>query len=118
LEVYSPVTNQPDPPAFRTQPFPVSGTLVDAQAALEECFFLGLRLNRGISLADISEKFGSGALNGYQPIIAELIADGLLDDAGNRLHLTPRGRLLSNEVFGRFLRDEAVHHGDTEARTR
>jgi coproporphyrinogen III oxidase-like Fe-S oxidoreductase len=32
-----------------------------------------------------------------------LIADGLLTITGNRLHLTPRGVLLSNEVFSEFV---------------
>ncbi len=79
-------------------------TLVDAQAALEESFFLGLRLNSGISLPELRSRFGETVLDGYRPIIAELIEAGLLQSDTDRVHLTPRGRLLSNEVFGRFLK--------------
>ena len=35
--------------------------------------------------------------------MAELAAAGLLHIEGNVIRLTPRGRLLSNEVFERFL---------------
>jgi coproporphyrinogen III oxidase-like Fe-S oxidoreductase len=44
-------------------------------------------------------------LESYRPIIAELAEAGLLQSAADRLCLTARGRLLSNEVFGRFLKD-------------
>jgi len=80
-------------------------TLIDPQAALEESLFLGLRLNYGISLRELQKQFGEGMLESYRPIIAELAEAGLLQSAADRLCLTARGRLLSNEVFGRFLKD-------------
>ena len=85
-----------------------SRTLVDRKAALEESFFLGLRLNRGVSLDDLRARFGDAAIDDYVPVIAELTDAGLLGSApspewGSRIRLTPRGRLLSNEVFERFL---------------
>ena len=83
-----------------------SRTFVDRQAALEESFFLGLRLNRGLSLPKLRARFGDTLMDGYTPILAELIADGLLQQIADRVKLTPRGRLLSNEVFARFLREE------------
>jgi oxygen-independent coproporphyrinogen-3 oxidase len=82
-----------------------SRTLVDGQAALEESFFLGLRLNRGVSVEEFGCHFGSAAMDNYQAIIDELVEAALLERSSNRLHLTPRGRLLSSEVFERFLRD-------------
>ncbi len=92
----------------RTEQLKVSRTLVDERAAVEESFFLGLRLNRGVSLEDLRQRFGSAAIDGYQPIIDELIEAGLLETSGLRLRLTPRGRLLSNEVFERFLAEDEV----------
>lgn len=80
-------------------------TLIDEQAAVEESFFLGLRLNRGISLEALRSRFGATAIDGYQATINELAETGLLERSSNRLRLTSRGRLLSNEVFERFLRD-------------
>jgi len=106
----------------RIQQLTCSRTLVDRQAALEESFFLGLRLNRGVSLAQLRGEFGETAIADYAPVIAELVEGGLLervddrlkpspvhpktaDEWGTRLRLTSRGRLLSNEVFARFLRE-------------
>ena len=82
-----------------------SRTLVDRQAALEESFFLGLRLNRGISLHELQRQFGEEVLESDRSIVAELLDAALLHEVGDRLRLTARGRLLSNEVFGRFLKD-------------
>ena len=80
-----------------------SRTLVDRQAALEESFFLGLRMNRGISFAALQQHFGSDVVERYVPIIAELLEAELLERTAAGIRLTARGRLLSNEVFARFL---------------
>ncbi len=80
---------------------------VSAEQALEESFFLGLRLNHGIDLERLREQFG-GTAEKFSVIIDELEAEGLLQRAGERLQLTPRGRLLSNEVFGRFILNPAT----------
>jgi oxygen-independent coproporphyrinogen-3 oxidase len=82
---------------------PPSRTEVTAAAALEEAFFLGLRLTQGVDLRQIAEEFGEDALAGVRPVIAELVEDGLLQRAEQTVRLTERGRLLSNEVFQRFL---------------
>jgi oxygen-independent coproporphyrinogen-3 oxidase len=75
---------------------------VDAEQALEESFFLGLRLNRGVDLGCLRELFGDAA-DKFGATIDELVEDGLLIRTGENLRLTNRGRLLSNEVFGRFI---------------
>jgi oxygen-independent coproporphyrinogen III oxidase len=82
---------------------PLQRTLVSTDAALEETFFLGLRLNRGVNLARIAEEFGQPALVPLQPIITDLEKQKLLDRSENFIRLTKRGRLLSNEVFQHFL---------------
>jgi oxygen-independent coproporphyrinogen III oxidase len=82
---------------------PVARTVVSQAAALEESFFLGLRLNRGVSLGDITATFSQQAVDAVSFEIAELVADGLLRSDGVFIRLTPRGRLLSNDVFQRFL---------------
>jgi oxygen-independent coproporphyrinogen III oxidase len=62
----------------------------------EERFFVGLRLTQGIQpLAEECLKF-------EQPI-QRFIADGLLARDGERLRLTDRGVLFSNEVFAEFI---------------
>jgi oxygen-independent coproporphyrinogen-3 oxidase len=76
---------------------------VTQQDALEESFFLGLRLNRGVSLAALEQQFGMGMVRALYRVIEETIGDGLLERSGENIRLTTRGRLLSNEVFERFL---------------
>jgi oxygen-independent coproporphyrinogen-3 oxidase len=80
---------------------------VSAEQALEERFFLGLRLNRGVDLERLRSEFGDGA-DKFRASIHELVEDGLLIRSGENLRLTNRGRLLSNEVFGRFIAEERL----------
>jgi oxygen-independent coproporphyrinogen-3 oxidase len=82
---------------------PLEKTAVTRATALEETFFLGLRLNRGVDLRQIAEKFGCEAVAQVFPTIKHLESDGLLDASCNIVRLTPRGRLLSNEVFQAFI---------------
>jgi oxygen-independent coproporphyrinogen-3 oxidase len=76
---------------------------VDRAAELEEAWFLGLRLVEGLSLTLLRVEFGEATVAAFDDVIAELVADGLLAREGERVALTMRGRMLSNEVFGRFL---------------
>jgi len=114
---------------------PRTVTPVSEQAAIEENFFLGLRLNRGIDVehllagGEVWDGYGEGhdfsrAISGgentalaaegtplshpafWEPAIRDCVQDGLLEHHGTLLRLTARGRLLSNEVFARFLMDE------------
>jgi oxygen-independent coproporphyrinogen-3 oxidase len=75
---------------------------VTAAQAVEESFFLGLRLNRGVSLDQTTQNFGV-AVAKFEPVIEDLVADGLLDRRESTLRLTLRGRLLSNDVFEKFI---------------
>jgi oxygen-independent coproporphyrinogen-3 oxidase len=114
LEDYSAAGKGEGPLAARKRQLRASRTIVNAQAALEESFFLGLRMNRGISLGELREQFGNEAVNRYHAVIVELIADRLIEEEGKRLRLSGRGRLLSNDVFARFLQEE-TNHIDTAA---
>jgi len=104
LEIYSEAGNQPDPLGARIQQLRLSQTLIDGEAALEESFFLGLRMNRGIRLREIADRFGEAALHELDPALWDLAQAGLLERDHDRVRLTSRGRLLSNEVFARFIR--------------
>jgi oxygen-independent coproporphyrinogen-3 oxidase len=70
---------------------------------MAETMILGLRLGEGISFEQFEKRYGEDASSKYGAVLAEVHGLGLveLDDLGVRL--TPRGRLLSNEVFWRFL---------------
>jgi oxygen-independent coproporphyrinogen III oxidase len=84
-------------------------TAVSRRAALEESFFLGLRLTAGISRRELAVKFGEEAVASARPVVAELVEDGLMEQRGDFVCLTVRGRLISNEVFEKFiLADEIV----------
>ncbi len=83
-------------------------TVVSHRAAFEESFFLGLRLNRGVSLREIAAKSGEAAVDSARPIVAELVESGLMEQEEDVVWLTSRGRLLSNEVFQRFILAEEV----------
>ena len=78
-------------------------TPVSPTEALEEAWFLGLRLNDGVSLADIAREFGESAIAAYQPILNEAQRQGLMEYDEHRARLTPKGRLFANDVFQRFL---------------
>jgi oxygen-independent coproporphyrinogen-3 oxidase len=78
-------------------------TSVSRADELEEEFFLGLRLNRGVDVHEIAASFGHEAIDNLWPSIKQLIADGLLLQDRDSIRLTARGRLLSNEVFQAFL---------------
>jgi oxygen-independent coproporphyrinogen-3 oxidase len=82
---------------------PLKRIAVNRQAALEERFFLGLRLNRGVDLQAVSSDFGDDASARFSETIGDLVSAGLLERQGSVIRLTTRGRLLSNEVFERFL---------------
>jgi oxygen-independent coproporphyrinogen-3 oxidase len=141
---------------------------VSALTAIEESFFLGLRLNRGIDLerlrSEFSSEFGAASFLNmnchpdpelvegegpavfqqsaktphprrnreghdfsrttnvgestvvlaaeaspvatWESAIRQCVEDGLLEQQGAKVRLTARGRLLSNEVFARFLTEE------------
>ncbi|MBA3914524.1 MAG: radical SAM family heme chaperone HemW, partial [Acidobacteriales bacterium] len=85
---------------------PVERTPVSRVAALEESFFLGLRLTRGVDLDEVAAEFGGEVVESLATEIGELVDEGLLTREGSRIALTSRGRMLSNEVFARFLVDQ------------
>ena len=82
-------------------------TPVPAQAALEEAFFLGLRLNAGVDLKKLAADFSESAVDSFTGTISGCVDLGLLECKGDVIRLTGRGRLLSNEVFERFILDPA-----------
>ncbi len=78
-------------------------TPISWEAALEETLFLGLRLNRGVDMDEVARKFGTGCVSQMQGVVDECVSDGLIKRQESRINLSSRGRLLSNEVFERFI---------------
>ncbi len=82
---------------------PLTKTPVSPQSALEETFFLGLRLAEGVNLEQVAADFGEPAVRSLAMAISECMELRLLERQGDWIRLTKRGRLLSNEVFERFI---------------
>ena len=73
---------------------------------LQEALFMGLRLRRGIDLAELGERFGVDLADRYGARLDPYLKAGLLDEARyreGRLALTRRGQLLANEVLAVFV---------------
>ena len=75
---------------------------IPQQLEMSETMMLGLRLSQGVNLQAFSERFGVTLQAVYGDQIEELISWGLLKEQDKSLTLTPRGKLLGNEVFLRF----------------
>ena len=73
------------------------------RAELEEAWFLGLRLNEGVSLGQLREEFGAESVDAFLPALLELGDAGLIGMGAETVWLTKRGKLLSNEVFRAIL---------------
>ncbi len=71
--------------------------------AASEFIFLGLRLTRGVDLKDFETRFGFNLANKYAAELENLKEMDLIETAENRLRLTGRGFLFSNEVFAAFV---------------
>lgn len=78
-------------------------TPVSSEGVLQEAFFLGLRLNQGVDLRALEQEFGENQAGAYRQSISALVDAGLLETDGSTIRLTARGRMLSNEVFERFI---------------
>jgi len=87
---------------------PLKRTAVSSGGSLEESFFLGLRLNRGVNIQELIAKFGDEAIENTRATISELVEGELMQRQGDFVCLTSRGRLLSNEVFERFILADEV----------
>ncbi len=70
---------------------------------LEEGWFLGLRRNVGVSIPDLQAEFGREAVEPSLDVVRRLEKEELFHVEQNRVRLTDRGRLLSNDVFAEFL---------------
>ncbi len=77
---------------------------IDRATEVAETMILGLRLiEEGVSFDGFARRFGERLESVYESELGELEALGLLEVTTERVRLTPRGRLLGNEVFERFL---------------
>lgn len=72
---------------------------------MAEAMFLGLRLVEGVRWDDLRVRLGSDPRQRYAQELSELVSLGLLQVDAESAKLTPRGQLLGNQVFVRFVPD-------------
>jgi len=90
-------------------PFPLSPAVVNhhnltRRDDMGEFMMTGLRLTReGISSIEFESRFGTRLEDVYGREVEELTRLGLIERDVARLRLTPRGRLLGNQVFMKFV---------------
>lgn len=77
----------------------VERTTLDEDDLRSESIFLGLRVMSGINLQTYEQRFGQDLCEEYNGELDRLRAAGLVEIDDEVLRLTPRGALLSNEVF-------------------
>jgi oxygen-independent coproporphyrinogen-3 oxidase len=77
---------------------------VDRRTEMQETMMVGLRLvEEGVSAQVFETRFGESLTSAFSKEIDGLVRSGLLEWAGERLRLTPRGRMLGNRVFSEFV---------------
>jgi oxygen-independent coproporphyrinogen-3 oxidase len=69
----------------------------------EEAIFLGLRLTQGVDLSQFKKKFGFDLQDRFEREIEYLKEGELIELTPSHIRLTPKGWMLSNEVFTEFL---------------
>jgi len=96
-------TTSDDLTAYLGASQPLETTWHSPASQLEEAWFLGLRLNAGVRVADLQSEFGLSAVTPALEVVSRLAEEGLLLSEGGVVRLTARGQLLSNDVFQEFL---------------
>jgi oxygen-independent coproporphyrinogen-3 oxidase len=82
----------------------VAPEILGEATARGEASFLALRTAAGLDARRFADEFGAPPRAFYAAAIDELVAAGLLEEGcGGSLRLTPRGFLLSDTVFERFV---------------
>jgi oxygen-independent coproporphyrinogen-3 oxidase len=69
----------------------------------KDALIMGLRLVEGVDLRSLGERYRIDCSTFLQDTVADLEQADLLCRNADNLRLTPRGRLLSNVVFSRWV---------------
>jgi oxygen-independent coproporphyrinogen-3 oxidase len=79
---------------------------IEITLEMGETMMMGLRLlEEGVAHDQFRRRFGVTLAEQYALELENLVGLGLLVDNGEQVRLSERGRLLGNQVFGRFLPD-------------
>jgi oxygen-independent coproporphyrinogen III oxidase len=100
-------TNTDDLKAYLDGPQSPETAWLSPERQHEEAWFLGLRLNEGVSVPALREEFSNQMVAHALEVVESLAERGLLSFDGETARLTARGRMLSNDVFQEFLESAA-----------
>ncbi len=98
-----PLPTRLDAEALAAIPVVDSVETIDRRLEMGETMMMGLRLDAGITDGEFAERFGESARAAFGDTVRDMVEAGLLETADGCVKLTPRGRLLGNEVFSRFV---------------
>jgi oxygen-independent coproporphyrinogen-3 oxidase len=93
--------------AYLEGPQPPETAWLSPERQHEEAWFLGLRLNDGVSVSALRQEFGNQLVARALDVVEPLTERGLLIFDGETGRLTASGRMLSNDVFQEFLEFQA-----------
>lgn len=96
-------TTSDDIAAYLGGPQPAEIAWLSPERQYEEAWFLGLRMNAGVGIGALRHEFGRERVARALALVAQLADAGLVASEGKTVRLTPRGRMLSNDVFQQFL---------------
>ena len=106
------VADRPIARLIREMPVVESVEHINRRLEMAETLMLGLRLDSGVENAAFARRFGVTPADAYRDTVEELQTAGLLALTEGCVRLTARGRLLGNEVFGRFFVDDGRRERD------
>jgi oxygen-independent coproporphyrinogen-3 oxidase len=100
--------NLADPKGYQqcwesARPAWIEAEALERERAFREAVIMGLRLMAGLDLADLSDRFGIDLQEHYGETLAQLLAKGLLELAGQRLRLTARALPVANQVLAELV---------------
>lgn len=75
--------------------------LTKPQSLTDFCY-TSLRLNEGLSVEKLVQKFGSKTKDLVEGLAADPLKRGFMELSAGYLKLTPRGRLISNQLYEKF----------------
>ena len=96
-------TTTDDLKAYLDGPQPPETAWLSPERRHEEAWFLGLRLNCGVSVSALQQEFGNRMVARALETVARLGERELLRYDNEVVRLTAHGRMLSNDVFQEFL---------------
>lgn len=100
--------NTPDVPQYikgmaKKKPVLSEASIISSGEGLAERMILGLRMNQGVDMAQVSDEFGVNVEKRYADKIVSLLGKKLIERRGDIIRLTKLGMDFANLVFIEFI---------------